>query len=187
MAIKHGVYVSESDTAIQVPQEATASVQVIIGTAPVHMVDDPSAVVNKPVLATSATEAMKKLGYVADFSKYTLCQSMYLASNLNPVGPMVFINVLDPETHRTALTSKAYQVNQKLMDAAGPQCRFMHCLPSFHDLNTEIGQKIYEQFGLTAMEVTDEVFEGPQSIVFDEAENRMHTIKAVMAATLVKE
>ena len=111
MAIKHGVYVSESDTAIQVPQEATASVQVIIGTAPVHMVDDPSAVVNKPVLATSATEAMKKLGYVADFSKYTLCQSMYLASNLNPVGPMVFINVLDPETHRTALTSKAYQVN----------------------------------------------------------------------------
>ncbi len=80
-----------------------------------------------------------------------------------------------------------YQVNQKLMEAAGPQCRFMHCLPSFHDLNTEIGQKIHEQYGLTAMEVTDEVFEGPQSIVFDEAENRMHTIKAVMAATLVKE
>ena len=80
-----------------------------------------------------------------------------------------------------------YQVNRRLMDAAGPQCRFMHCLPSFHDLNTEIGRKIYEQYGLTAMEVTDEVFESPQSIVFDEAENRMHTIKAVMAATLVKE
>ena len=79
---------------------------------------------------------------------------------------------------------KPYQVTKALMDAAGPQCRFMHCLPSFHDLNTGIGRQIHEKFGLTAMEVTDEVFEGPQSIVFDEAENRMHTIKAVMAATL---
>ena len=77
-----------------------------------------------------------------------------------------------------------YQVNQKLMDAAGAQCRFMHCLPAFHDLNTGIGREIYEKYGLDAMEVTDEVFEGPQSIVFDEAENRLHTIKAVMAATL---
>jgi len=77
-----------------------------------------------------------------------------------------------------------YQVTKELMDAAGPQCRFMHCLPSFHDLNTGIGRQIHEKFGLTAMEVTDEVFEGPRSIVFDEAENRMHTIKAVMAATL---
>ncbi len=77
-----------------------------------------------------------------------------------------------------------YQVNASLMRQAGPQCRFMHCLPSFHDLNTGIGKKIHEKFGLTAMEVTDEVFESPQSIVFDEAENRMHTIKAVMAATL---
>jgi len=78
-----------------------------------------------------------------------------------------------------------YQVNARLMEAAGPGCRFMHCLPSFHDLNTEIGASIHERFGLDAMEVTDEVFESPQSIVFDEAENRMHTIKAVMAATLV--
>ena len=77
-----------------------------------------------------------------------------------------------------------YQVNAAVMRQAGPQCRFMHCLPSFHDLNTGIGKKIHEKFGLTAMEVTDDVFEGPQSIVFDEAENRMHTIKAVMAATL---
>ena len=60
----------------------------------------------------------------------------------------------------------------------------MHCLPSFHDLNTGTGWEIFEKFGLDCMEVTDEVFEGPQSIVFDEAENRMHTIKAVMAATL---
>jgi ornithine carbamoyltransferase len=77
-----------------------------------------------------------------------------------------------------------YQVNKAAMDLAGPQCRFMHCLPAFHDLKTTIGKQIYEKFGLTAMEVTDEVFESAQSIVFDEAENRMHTIKAVMAATL---
>ena len=77
-----------------------------------------------------------------------------------------------------------YQVNSKLMANAGKQCRFMHCLPSFHDLGTEIGREIHEKYGLTSMEVTDEVFESEQSIVFDEAENRMHTIKAVMAATL---
>lgn len=77
-----------------------------------------------------------------------------------------------------------YQVNKKLMDNAGAQCRFMHCLPAFHDLNTTIGKQIYEKFGIDCMEVTDEVFESEQSIVFDEAENRMHTIKAVMVATL---
>ena len=77
-----------------------------------------------------------------------------------------------------------YQVTAAVMEAAGPQCVFMHCLPAFHDLNTSIGRKIHEQYGLEAMEVADEVFEGPRSIVFDEAENRMHTIKAVMAATL---
>ena len=77
-----------------------------------------------------------------------------------------------------------YQVNAALLAAAGPQCRFMHCLPAYHALETENGLAIYEKFGLESMEVTHEVFEGPQSIVFDEAENRMHTIKAVMAATL---
>ncbi len=79
---------------------------------------------------------------------------------------------------------KPYQVNKKLMEAAGPQCRFMHCLPSYHDRNTEIGEEIYRKYGLDGLEVTDDVFESEQSIVFDEAENRMHTIKAVMAATL---
>ena len=77
-----------------------------------------------------------------------------------------------------------YRVNAELMAMARPVAVFMYCLPSFHDLGTGIGRKIHEKFGLTCMEVTDEVFEGPQSIVFDEAENRMHTIKAVMAATL---
>ena len=77
-----------------------------------------------------------------------------------------------------------YQVNSALMSAAGKQAVFMHCLPAFHDLKTTIGKEIHQKFGIDAMEVTDEVFESPQSIVFDEAENRMHTIKAVMAATL---
>ena len=77
-----------------------------------------------------------------------------------------------------------YQINQQLMDIAGPHAVFMHCLPAFHDHKTTVGKEMGERFGRDAMEVTDEVFEGPQSIVFDEAENRMHTIKAVMAATL---
>ena len=77
-----------------------------------------------------------------------------------------------------------YQVNKALMDNAGSQCRFMHCLPAFHDLETEIGRDIYDKYGFESLEVTNEVFESSQSIVFDEAENRMHTIKAVMAATL---
>ena len=77
-----------------------------------------------------------------------------------------------------------YRVTKALMNAAGPQSRFMHCLPAFHDLKTKTGEEMYKKFGIDCMEVTDEVFESPQSIVFDEAENRMHTIKAVMAVTL---
>ncbi|MBS7295347.1 MAG: ornithine carbamoyltransferase [Treponema sp.] len=79
---------------------------------------------------------------------------------------------------------KPYQVNKEIMAKAKPTAIFMHDLPSFHDLNTKIGKVIGEKFGLTAMEVTDDVFESKQSVVFDEAENRMHTIKAVIAATL---
>ena len=77
-----------------------------------------------------------------------------------------------------------YRVTKALMDNAGVQCRFMHCLPAFHDLKTTIGKQIFDKFAIDCMEVTDEVFESDASIVFDEAENRMHTIKAVMAATL---
>ena len=80
-----------------------------------------------------------------------------------------------------------YRVTMDLMNAASPDCKFLHCLPSFHDLKTKIGKEIHDKFGLDEMEVTDEVFESAQSIVFDEAENRMHTIKAVMAATLSEE
>ncbi len=77
-----------------------------------------------------------------------------------------------------------YQVNSKVMENAGKDAIFMHCLPAFHDLKTKIGKEMSERFGISEMEVTDEVFESPASVVFDEAENRMHTIKAVMAATL---
>lgn len=77
-----------------------------------------------------------------------------------------------------------YQVNQKIMDNANEKAIFLHCLPSFHDLNTTVGRDIHEKFGLPEMEVTDEVFESYKSKVFDQAENRMHTIKAVMYATL---
>ncbi len=79
---------------------------------------------------------------------------------------------------------KPYAVTKEIMKNAGEGAIFMHCLPSFHDLNTGIGKQIGEQFGISSMEVTDEVFESEASVVFDEAENRMHTIKAVMAATL---
>ena len=77
-----------------------------------------------------------------------------------------------------------YQVNKAAMDNAKPTAIFMHCLPAFHDLETTIGKEIHEKFGISEMEVTNEVFESEQSVVFDEAENRMHTIKAVMLATL---
>ena len=79
---------------------------------------------------------------------------------------------------------KKYQVNKELMQNAKPSAIFMHCLPSFHDTKTTVGAQIAERFGITEMEVTDEVFESKQSVVFDEAENRMHTIKAVIYATL---
>ncbi len=80
---------------------------------------------------------------------------------------------------------KPYQVNKAMMDATGnPKCKFMHCLPAFHNRETIVGEEIYQKFGLNGMEVDEEVFESENSIVFDEAENRLHTIKAVMVATL---
>lgn len=80
---------------------------------------------------------------------------------------------------------KPYQVNKEMMEMTGnPKCKFMHCLPAYHNLETQVGRDVYKQFGLNGVEVTEEVFESENSIVFDEAENRMHTIKAVMVATL---
>ncbi len=80
---------------------------------------------------------------------------------------------------------KPYQVNKEMMNLTGNNdTKFMHCLPAFHNLKTKVGRDVFEKFGMNGVEVTDEVFESSASIVFDEAENRMHTIKAVMVATL---
>ncbi|MFL5774942.1 MAG: ornithine carbamoyltransferase, partial [Chloroflexota bacterium] len=80
---------------------------------------------------------------------------------------------------------KPYQVNRELIETSGnPHVKFMHCLPAFHDRNTEVGEEMFERFGLDGMEVTNDVFESPRAIVWDQAENRMHTIKAIMVATL---
>jgi ornithine carbamoyltransferase len=101
----------------------------------------------------------------------------------------VWVSMGEPEAtwdERIGLL-RPYQVDAAMMAATGnPDVVFMHCLPAFHDLETEVGRKMFERHGLTAMEVTDEVFESPASIVFDQAENRMHTIKAVLVATLAR-
>jgi ornithine carbamoyltransferase len=102
----------------------------------------------------------------------------------------VWVSMGEPEAtwdQRIALL-RSYQVDAAMMALTGnPDVKFMHCLPAFHDLETEMGRKMFERHGLTAMEVTDEVFESEASIVFDQAENRMHTIKAVLVATLSRD
>lgn len=98
----------------------------------------------------------------------------------------VWVSMGEPDEvwkERISLLSP-YQVNKKVMEQANEGAIFLHCLPSFHDLNTKVGKEVYEKFGLSELEVTDEVFTSEQSKVFDEAENRLHTIKAVMYATL---
>ena len=108
---KHGVFIYEEGTAISAPQISSAGVQVVIGTAPVNMVDDPSAVVNTPILANSAQEAMAALGYSTDFQKYTLCQTMYATNNIYQVAPVVYINVLDPDVHKAAVSETEVAVS----------------------------------------------------------------------------
>jgi len=106
--------------------------------------------------------------------------------NADVVYTDVWVSMGEPElvwAERINDLSK-YQVNKELMSHTGKDTIFMHCLPSYHDKKTEIGKKICDKFNRTAVEVTDDVFESEQSVVFQEAENRMHTIKAVMLATL---
>lgn len=108
------------------------------------------------------------------------------SANADAIYTDVWVSMGEPDEvwkERISLL-KPYQVNKGVMNNANPNAIFLHCLPSFHDLNTTIGKNIYEKFGLKEMEVTDEVFTSPSSKVFDEAENRLHTIKAVMFATL---
>jgi ornithine carbamoyltransferase len=100
----------------------------------------------------------------------------------------VWVSMGEPDSvwnERIRLLSP-YQVNMAMIKATGnPNVKFMHCLPAFHNRETKVGEQIYQKYGISEMEVTDEVFESPHSIVFDQAENRMHTIKAVMVATMV--
>ena len=105
MANRHGVFIQEEATPITVPKESSAGIQVIVGTAPVNLADDPEAVVNVPILANSATEAKAALGYSTDFAKYTLCQSMYATGSVYAVSPCVYINVLDPTKHKASVSA----------------------------------------------------------------------------------
>lgn len=126
---------------------------------------------------------------IAKTSRATLrfCEDPIEATkNADVIYTDVWVSMGEPaEVWEERITELSpYRVTAEIMKNAGEKAVFMHCLPSYHDLNTVIGKEVAEKFGLDCLEVTDEVFESPQSIVFDEAENRMHTIKAVMAATL---
>ncbi len=116
----------------------------------------------------------------------TLTEDINEVSRANVIYTDVWVSMGEPEekwAERIKLL-KPYQVNMNMMKSAQDNVIFLHCLPSFHDVNTTIGKEIYEKYGLTEMEVTDEVFESEMSKVFDEAENRMHTIKAIMCITM---
>ena len=132
------------------------------------------------------TEKCKKIaeesGAVLEFSE----TPEIAVKNADVIYTDVWVSMGEPDSVWQERISDLlpYRVTEKLMAIAGENCKFMHCLPAFHDLNTKIGKEISEKFGLNCMEVSDAVFEGESSIVFDEAENRMHTIKAVIAATL---
>ena len=135
-----------------------------------------------PALIAACQEISKETGATLSFET----DPIQAVRGADVLYTDVWVSMGEPESvwqERIAALSP-YQVNRTLMEAAGKSAVFMHCLPAFHDLKTSIGRTMGEKFGRTEMEVTDEVFESPQSIVFDEAENRMHTIKAVLLATL---
>ena len=142
----------------------------------------PKAYFPAPELIEACQSVAAETGAVLEF----ITDPMEATKGAHVIYTDVWVSMGEPDSvwqeRIEALTP--YRVTMELMNNAGPQCRFMHCLPAFHDLNTVIGKQIYDKFGIDCMEVTDEVFESEKSIVFDEAENRMHTIKAVMAATL---
>ncbi|MBR7071506.1 MAG: ornithine carbamoyltransferase [Clostridia bacterium] len=133
-------------------------------------------------LVKTCQEIAKETGAVLEFTE----EPEKAVQGAHVIYTDVWVSMGEPDTvwEERIQELSPYRVTEKLMKTAGEQCRFMHCLPAFHDLKTTVGKEIYAKFGIDCMEVTDEVFESQQSIVFDEAENRMHTIKAVMAATL---
>ena len=142
----------------------------------------PKAYFPDPELIDICEGVASKTGAVLEFIE----DPMVATKGADVIYTDVWVSMGEPKSvfAKRIADLSPYQVNKALMDNAGEQCRFMHCLPAFHDLGTAVGREIYEQFGIDCMEVTHEVIEGPKSIVFDEAENRMHTIKAVMVATL---
>lgn len=121
MAYKHGVYVIEQSTSLTAPVTGTAGLQVIFGTAPVNLVDDPAGAVNKPKLCYSYAEACAAVGYSDDWEKFTLCQSIYCCFNVQNVAPIILVNVLDPAKHRTELTKEALTVtdHQAVIETEG--------------------------------------------------------------------
>ena len=133
-------------------------------------------------LVAQCQEIAKETGAILEFIE----DPMTATKNADVIYTDVWVSMGEPASvwEERIKELSSYRVTKALMDNAGEGCRFMHCLPAFHDLGTAIGREIHEKFGIDCMEVTHEVIEGEQSIVFDEAENRMHTIKAVMAATL---
>ena len=135
-----------------------------------------------PALIAQCQAIAAETGAVLEF----ITEPEKAAAGANVVYTDVWVSMGEPmEVWQERITELSpYQVNSHIMKIAGEKAVFMHCLPAFHDLKTTIGKQMGEAFGRQDMEVTDEVFESSQSIVFDEAENRMHTIKAVMAATL---
>lgn len=133
-------------------------------------------------LVNVCKEEAKKTG-----AQITLSEDVAAATkNADVIYTDVWVSMGEPQEAWGARIKELlpYQVNRSVMEQAGKDAVFMHCLPAFHDLNTETGRSVHQTFGLKEIEVTDEVFESSQSLVFEEAENRMHTIKAVMLATL---
>ena len=135
-----------------------------------------------PELIAQCEAIAKETGAVLEFNE----NPQEAVKGANVIYTDVWVSMGEPDSvwQERIEELTPYRVTKQLMEAAGSQCKFMHCLPAFHDLKTTIGAQIHEKFGIDCMEVSDEVFESEASIVFDEAENRMHTIKAVMAATL---
>ncbi|SDA58535.1 ornithine carbamoyltransferase [Butyrivibrio sp. INlla18] len=133
-------------------------------------------------LIDTCLDIAKSTGAVIDFSE----DPMEGTKGADVVYTDIWVSMGEPESEweQRIKDLEPYRVTKKIMDNAGEKSVFMHCLPSFHDLNTGIGREVKEKYGLDEIEVTDEVFESDKSIVFEEAENRMHTIKAVMYATL---
>jgi len=142
----------------------------------------PKELFTSPELVAKCEEIAKETG-----SKIRLTEDVMEATkNADVIYTDVWVSMGEPDEVWEARINqlKPYQVNKVVMDNANPEAIFMHCLPAFHDLKTKIGAQMGAKFKITEMEVTDEVFESKQSVVFDEAENRMHTIKAVIAATI---